>query len=204
MTDAVTDYFERLARYSHDFLDRLPIERRPQKIGEVMGTLQPALDGARPTATAELGAMARPAPVRRPPAPAGMNTIGLLADRLTILCVKVWNVRNKQGDAAAADKLHATHVKQVVDCMATCVEGEKDLLKKVTKLKTDLTIASWEDAYYGLLASNILLWEAQEILYLRDLNEVPCEELREYIKWFSYGNIDRNACISACEAFYWG
>ena len=29
------------------------------------------------------------------------------------------------------------------------------------------------------------------------------KELRDYIKWFSYGNIDRNKCISACETRYW-
>ena len=201
--DALVSYFYRLARYSHDFLDRLPIPRRPQDIGEVLARLKPALAGQRAVAVGEIAALDRPAPPRREPRPAGMNTIGLLADRLTILCIKAWNVRQKQGDADAADRLQATHIAEIVQCLAACVPGEKDLLAKVSTLRSDLEVTSWEDAYYGLLASNILMWEAQEILYLRDLDSTPCEELRDYIRWFSSSNIQRNACISACESFFW-
>jgi hypothetical protein len=203
VTDAVTGYFETLARYSERLLDRLPIQRQPQSISDVMGVLQPALEAARGEGVRELETLERPPPPRRDPAPVGMNTIGILADRLTILCVKAWNLQNKQHDPVAAEALRRTHVKQIVDCMAFCAPGEADLLKKVTGLTSDVDTSSWEQAYYGLLASNILLWEAQEVLYLKDINTAPCEELRDYIKWFSYGNIDRNKCISACEVRYW-
>ena len=203
MTDPVTRYFEALARYSEALLDRLPIQRRPQAIGEVMGVLQPALEAARAASVPELLALERPPPQGAASGPVGMNTIGILADRLTILCVKAWNIEHKQGDAAGAEALRRTHLKQVVDCMASCGPGEADLLKKVTGLTSDVDVSSWEQAYYGLLASNVLLWEAQEVLYLKDINTAPCEELRDYIRWFSYGNIDRNKCISACERWYW-
>ena len=203
MTDAITSYFETLADYSERLLDRLPIQLRPQSIREVMGVLQPALEDARQGSVRQLTALDRPAPPRREPAPVGMNTIGILSDRLTILCVKAWNIENKQKDPAGAATLRRTHVKQIVDCMASCSPGEADLLKKVTQLTSEVDTSSWEQDYYGLLASNILLWEAQEVLYLRDINTASCEELRDYIKWFSYGNIDRNKCISACERHYW-
>ena len=201
--DAITRYFEALAGYSEALLDRLPIQRRPQAIGEVMGVLQPALEDARGRSVGELARLDRPSPPARETGPVGMNTIGILADRLTILCVKAWNLEHKLGDAAGAQALRRTHLKQIVDCMASCGPGEADLLKKVTGLTSDVDASSWEHAYYGLLASNILLWEAQEVLYLQDINIAPCEELRDYIRWFSYGNIDRNKCISACERLYW-
>jgi hypothetical protein len=201
--DELTDYFRRLAVFSHDFLDRLPIARRPQSIHEVMARLQPALDEAMAASVEELRALNRPSPPLSEPAGAGMNTVGLLADRLTILCIKAWNVRHKQNAPEEASVLFQRHVGQVVDSMACCVPGEKDLLKKVTHLTSKLVPVDWEDSYYGLLASNVLLWEAQEILYLKDLDTVECDELRHYIKWFSYGNIDRNTCISACEEHYW-
>jgi hypothetical protein len=203
VSDAITGYFEALARYSEGLLDRLPIQLRPQGIGEVMGVLQPALQAAREGSVRELEALERPPPPAREAGPVGMNTIGILADRLSILCVKAWNLEHKQRDPEAAQTLRRTHLRQIIDCMASCGPGEADLLKKVTGLTSDVDVASWEHAYYGLLASNVLLWEAQEVLYLQDINTASCEELRDYIRWFSYGNIDRNKCISACERRYW-
>lgn len=203
MTNPIARYFEYLADFSFEFMNRLPIEREPQTIEVVMSKIRPALDNARGEAVEQIRKLDRPSPQASEKKPAGMNTIGLLADRLTILCIKAWNVEYKQNDPVKAQKIRNDHIKQITDCMSTCVEGNKDLLRKVTKLKSDLSIKSWEESYYGLLSSNILLWEAQEILYLRDINLVQPEELRDYIKWFSYGNIDRNICIECCEEFYW-
>lgn len=203
MDDPIAAYFDRLARFSYQFLDRLPIPRRPQDIREVLAVLKPSLDQQQSGAVMELAGLDRPPPRRGEPVPAGMNTVGLLADRLTILCIKAWNVKNKQNDDKAAEYLQHFHIRQIVDCLAVCVPGEKDLLRKVSTLKSGLKLTSWEDSYYGLLAANIIMWEAQEILYMRDLEAAEGEELREYIQWFSRSNIERNECISACEVFYW-
>ena len=50
-------------------------------------------------------------------------------------------------------------------------------------------------------ARDILREQTDDALTFAGLKNL--QELRDYIKWFSYGNIDRNKCISACEVRYW-
>ncbi|MBY0430418.1 MAG: hypothetical protein K2Q10_04415, partial [Rhodospirillales bacterium] len=63
--------------------------------------------------------------------------------------------------------------------------------------------AGFGQAWYGLLTINVLLWEAQETLYGADLDRADGETLRDYITWFSWGNVRRNAFIALCERLYW-
>jgi hypothetical protein len=55
----------------------------------------------------------------------------------------------------------------------------------------------------GLLTTNLQLWEAQEVLYLRDIASLSCDEIRGYVDFFSRGNIRRNAFIEAVDKMYW-
>ena len=41
------------------------------------------------------------------------------------------------------------------------------------------------------------------MLYIKDIGQAPDRELRDYIKWFSHGNIQRNVFIELCEQRYW-
>lgn len=201
----IRDYFVQVAEYSRTLMDRLPIPGAIQPIAETFGTLKPALDSWQAREIATLAALNRPAPDRtvRTDVPAGMNTIGILADRLTILMCKEWYLRNRNGKAAAADELFRTQTMDIITAMAHVTPGHAKLLEKVSNIRTDAVAGSFEEAYYGLLAANILMWETQEMLYTRDMESVPAEELRDYIRFFSQANMLRNAHIAHSETLYW-
>lgn len=204
-TARIEEYFLRLAGYSRDLMDRLPIPNAIQPIAQTFGTLKPALDDGLPAELTVLKALARPAPSREVAgdAPAGMNTIGILADRLTILMCKEWYLRHRQGRAADADRVFDTQTREIVAALARVAPGQATLLEKVSTIRTDARAESFEEAYYGLLAANVLMWETQEMLYTRDMETVPAEELRDYIRFFSQANMLRNAYIVFSEALYW-
>jgi hypothetical protein len=132
-----------------------------------------------------------------------MNSIGILADRLTILICKEWYLRHRQDKPGAADQVAEIQIPDIVTCLALVRPGHAGLLDKVSSIRVDWPVASFDEAYYGLLAANLLMWETQEMLYTRDMGAVPAEELRDYIRFFSQANMMRNACISAGERLYW-
>lgn len=206
-SDAATlrDYFAGIARYSTDLLDRLPIPARIQPIAQTFATLKPVIDAWRPAEVARLDAMARPAPRRRSPDDpvAGMNTVGILADRLTILVCKEWYLRHRQRAPERADEIRREQIPDIVTCLSMVRPGHPRLLEKVGKLDVDTVATGFGDAYYGLLAANVLMWETQEMLYTRDMEAVTAEELRDYIRFFSQANMMRNAYITQAEILYW-
>jgi hypothetical protein len=53
------------------------------------------------------------------------------------------------------------------------------------------------------VTTNLLLWEAQEILYNHDISALPDDELRKYILFFSRHNLKRNVSIEASDRLYW-
>lgn len=138
-----------------------------------------------------------------PRLPPGMNTIGILADRLTILLVKEWCLRHKDGKVAVADDLFRQQTMEIITVLAGTTPGIATLLEKVSSHQTGEAASSWEQAYFGLLSADILMWETQEMLYKRNMDAVPAEELRDYIRFFSQANMQRNAHIRDCEKLYW-
>ena len=200
----VRTYFAGVAACSRDLLDRLPISDRIEPIAETFRRLKPALDGCKPAELARLQALGRPRPDRpRDARPAGMNTIGVLADRLTILICKEWYLRHRQRAPAAADEIARFHTSDILTALSEARPGDAKLLEKVSSITTGATAASFEEAYYGLLSANILMWETQEMLYTRDMESVAPEELRDYIRFFSHANMMRNEFIKKSEILYW-
>lgn len=202
---AAHSYFAALAGYSCDLMQRLPICEQIEPIAATFARLKPALDEGRPAEVARLAAFRRPAPERpHDPTPAGMNTVGILADRLAILVCKDWYLRHRQHRPAEADTVRLRQLPDIVTALALARPGHVRLLEKVSSLPNGGSVGSFEEAYYGILAANILMWETQEMLYTRDMDAVPTEELRDYIRFFSQANMLRNACIAHCETHYWG
>ncbi len=201
---AAHGYFAALAGYSRDLMDRLPISPAIETLAATFARLRPALDEGRPAEVARLAALHRPTPQPGPDAgPAGMNTIGILADRLTILVCKEWYLRHRQQRPAEAETVLQTHIPDIVASLAAARPGHAKLLEKVSALPTGTAAGSFAEAYYGILSANILMWETQEMLYTRDMDAVPAEEVRDYIRFFSQANMLRNACIAACETWFW-
>jgi hypothetical protein len=198
-------YFVAVSAESRGLMDRLPIPRRIEPLEKIMGTLRAALATQAPQALASLKALDRPAPPKATGErhPVGMNTIGILADRLTILLVKEWCLRHKEGKPAVADDLFRNQTMEIIAVLAGTSPGIAGLLEKVSNIDPGAVARSWEEAYFGLHSANILMWETQEILYKSNMDELSGDELRDYIRFFSQANMERNAYIKQCETLYW-
>jgi hypothetical protein len=198
-------YFVDLYKRSKELLDQLPIELTPQPLDYTLNKLMPAINNVQHEATNSFMAMAAtPHTLPDNKSAQGLNTIGMLTDRFTILLIREWCLRNKGNkNEAKADQLFNTQTTEIMKAMAEAKQGYSSLNSKVTNIKADAKADSWEAAYYGLLTTNLLLWESQEVLYIKDIQSLPVEEIRDYIKWFSFGNILRNEYIELCELRYW-
>lgn len=133
----------------------------------------------------------------------GLNSIGLLSDRLTILSIKYNALKLRKKMFKEAKHLKDIEIKDTIKCLAKAEKSNGFNFIKITKKNRDIEVNNWNEAYAKLLITNITLWEAQEILYLKDLDNVSSRELRKYIRLFSNLNIKRNQLISECERYYW-
>ncbi|MDR2840079.1 MAG: hypothetical protein LBV75_02265 [Paludibacter sp.] len=197
-------YFEKLADYSKKVLDSLPIEKEVQALDYAVNKLYGVLKNIGAAESAKIKDLwdCETLP-ETPNVPVGLNTLGLLIDRFTILIIKEWCLRNKNNNPAKADELYRTQTQEIIHALAACRKGAASLNSKITNIKTSVTADSWEEAYFGMLAINLVLWESQEVLYIKDISKLPTEELRDYIHWFAYGNMQRNVLIELCEKKYW-
>jgi hypothetical protein len=200
----IAEYFNTLARNSYDHLNNLPISLQPEPLEAIMNRLKPALDHRSDSAITALKQFLRPEHTYMPSTSGvGLNTIGMLADRMTILVIREWSIRNKRNDHDAARLVYENQTKDITLAMANTAPGTSAINDKLTRLVSGARAQTWEEAYWGLFSTNLLLWESQEILYIKDIALLPSEELRSYIKWFAEGNIERNQFIQLCEHNYW-
>jgi hypothetical protein len=199
-------YFLELARYGSGLLDRLPIEPEPQPLEYALGKLAPALETLREEELRQVRLIQRPRPEYDPATECaiGLNTIGMLADRFTILIIKEWCLRHKKGaNPAKADELFKAQTQDIIAALSDSRPGSSSLNSKITSIKSGVLAADWAEAFWGLFTTNLLLWESQEMLYIKDITQAPYEELRSYIHWFSRGNIRRNDYMELCEKLFW-
>lgn len=201
------DYFTQLARQSTGFLDTLPIEKTPQPLAYALEALAPAIEKMKSTGVQQIRCLNRPTPSTqmRSDAGIGLNTVGMLTDRFTILLIKEWSLRHKGNppNPAKADELFQTQTLDIIAALAKAQPGSSALNSKITSIKSAVTAADWAEAFWGLLTTNLLMWESQEMLYIKDISQAPYQELRDYISWFSFSNIQRNVFIEFCEKRYW-
>lgn len=203
---AQREYFLKLARYGTGLLDKLPIEREPQPLEYALGKLAPLLDELRVAEIAAIADLQKPAVPSDEPSElgVGLNSIGMLADRFTILIIKEWCLRNKGArDARKAAALFEGQTLDIIEALSLARPGSSAMNSKITTIKGDARALNWVEAFFGLLTTNLLMWESQEMLYIKNIADEPIDELRAYIKWFSYSNIRRNEYIAYCEHYFW-
>lgn len=203
MSDARLVFFTDLFRRSLELVARFPLTVEPPRMAQITGVLEPAAGHLRRTPAFPAPPHARPSAVGGEHAATGLNTVGMLLDRLSILSIKHWNLVHRRGAAQQAETLAATQVEELIRALAEARPGFSSLNNKMTNHTVDAESSSFPEAYSGLLTTNLLLWEAQEILYNHDINALPCEELRAYIEFFSRGNLQRNYFIEASDALFW-
>ncbi|MEQ8542292.1 MAG: hypothetical protein RIB93_33165 [Coleofasciculus sp. D1-CHI-01] len=191
------EYFRQLAAAYYSFL---------QQVGDRWSSqsqLQAALDDYREEAIATLQSLHRPdPPPQTPPEFVGLNTVGLLSDRLSILTIKEWCLRNQNQDEEKAQRLYKTQTLDIIATLAQAPRAKSALNSKLTRHQADIHVPTWEAAIYELLAANITIWKAQEALYCHDL-ESRGDRFKHYVRWFPQVNVRRDALIQACETLYW-
>ena len=212
MPDAGLQFFQQLYQRSRELVGRFPLTTEPPTMDYIGGVLEPAVDAERPASPfANPGpAVAqgrRAAGVLEDGASAGravgLNTVGMLLDRMSILSVKAWNLEHRAKAPEKAEQLARTQVAELVAALADASPGHSSINNKLTSHRTDVAARDFAAACYNLVTTNLLLWEAQEILYNHDISVLPSEELRKYIQFFSRHNLARNVSIEASDALYW-
>ncbi|SDH42078.1 hypothetical protein SAMN04488062_10787 [Flavobacterium omnivorum] len=201
------NYFVKLSTYAKSLLDTLPIEKEPQPLQYAVEKLYGKLKQIKEDEVEKLKILwvkknfIQELPKKKDSI--GLNTIGSLTDRFTILIIKEWCLRNKSNNVQNANNLFENQTKDIIRCLANSVPGNSAINSKITNIKTDVIAQDWEEAFFGLLAVNLVLWESQEVLYIKDISLLPAEELRAYIHWFAHGNMERNVLMELCESRYW-
>jgi hypothetical protein len=202
------EYFLKLADYAHDLFNRLPIELEPKPLDYALNLLKPQVEFLK---TAEIeqirdlrGVYQKIAVPGNSNKWQGLNSIGMLMDRFTILLIREWSLQYKlHKNPDKAQKIREEQTLDIIEAMSYAAPGSASLNSKITNIKSDISASNWEEAFYGLLTINLILWESQEVLYIKDISVLPCEELRAYIDWFSKGNIMRNEYIQLVEELFW-
>ena len=200
------DYFTELYAASSAFIAALRLPAVAGTLEEILGGTRLDIEQRRAESVAgfcRLRGRLGGAPAARAPAAVGLNTIGMLCDRLTVLAMREWVLRHRLGDAPQAEQLRAMQVAELLGALGQVAPGHSSYTQKLTSLPAGAGPRHWEDSYFGLLATNVLLWEAQEVLYGGRIQGLPCEELRRYVAWFSEGNLRRNDLIAGCERTFW-
>ena len=207
MLQPLINYFIELTAKSYQLVGQVGLSSDPAPLGQLLPELSARLEALKGRTIASYEALKRPAPLvstHEMGLGVGLNTVGMLADRLTILIIKEWCLRNKgTPNPAKADELYQTHTLDVIHALAQARPGSSATNTKITRHTANASAECWEEAFFGLLSTNTLMWESQEVLYVKDITTLPYEELRDYMSWFSFSNIQRNEFIQLCEIHYW-
>ncbi len=208
MSNDPAGFFNDLAERAIALVDTFPLTIEAPPMAHVLAVLEPAVLAARDAAPFE----APPAPVKAAvtaalatatPRSAGLNTVGMLLDRLSILAVKHWNLIHRAGSPERAGALRGGQMAEIITALAEAAPGQSSINNKMTRRVAEAAPDTFGEACYGLFTTNLLLWEAQEVLYNHDIEVLPADELRRYIVFFSRGNLLRNTFIQACDETYW-
>lgn len=127
----------------------------------------------------------------------GMNTFGILLDRITILICK-----NRFSTDEESRNIASEQLKNVVKMLVCCGIGDPALLKKEQVHPEFTNYVSPGHAAVVLLRANIGMWINQDLLYSKNVDEVSSTRLRDYIKFFSRENSMRNTSISYLDNWF--
>lgn len=122
--------------------------------------------------------------------PIGLNTIGMLVDRLSILTIK--GVIQKRG----ADDQLREQIEEMLVAIQFCQNGKSSSFNKITNIQSSNSASHPVEIVLQLAYTNLMLWLAQDVLYLRGAGALPDQELRAYIGFFAEKNVLRNELIA--------
>jgi len=117
-------YFLKLIDYSNEIITCLPIESELKPLKYVLERLKPESESIKKEKIKRLKNLKHPfrfIDSIDTKLGTGLNSIGMLTDRLTILIVKGWCLRNKNNsDLEKADKIYKEQVLDIVEAIYSC------------------------------------------------------------------------------------
>jgi len=135
----------------------------------------------------------------------GMNSPGILWDRLTILNCKL--LFTSPDSLHHKPSLHKNlgnvllELTSVMKALNNSLPAKHILLAKESTNRQK-TVVPLEDSLWSLQSSNIAMWINQDLLYTVSVDDVGPQRLRDYIHFFSKANRIRNIAIENIELFY--
>ena len=135
----------------------------------------------------------------------GMNSPGILWDRLTILNCKFFftdpisphfkpNIHTKKTDVRI-------ELKSVLNALHLAKPAKNILLAKEATVRQK-NVNSIGKSLWELQSSNLAMWINQDLLYTVNVDDVGPKRLKDYIKFFSFANRVRNTAIEKIEIYY--
>ncbi len=165
--------------------------------------LEQACCSHRHVAIAELKNVVRPTHfIARTDRSVGLNSVGLLLDRLSILSIKAWCLRDLDNSCLEATRVCNEQILDITGALSEAIPAQNCLNSKLTIYQTSVKADNWESAIYDLMTTNLLIWQAQEALYCKSSVEAV-QQFQAYISLFPEINLRRDALIHSCEYLYW-
>ena len=135
----------------------------------------------------------------------GMNSPGILWDRLTILnCKYLFTAPDSVHHKPALHKNLGNvmaELKSVMKALSHALPARNILLAKEATNRQHAIVPLGE-SLWALQMSNIAMWINQDLLYTVSAEDVDTQRLRDYITFFSKANRIRNTAIESIELFY--
>ena len=135
----------------------------------------------------------------------GMNSPGILWDRLTILNCK--QLFTSPDSIHHKPDLHRNlgnvfnEIRSVCNALNKSLPAKHILLAKEATAR-QMSVVPLEESLWLLQQSNIAMWINQDLLYTVSADDVDPQRLRDYIRFFSLANRIRNTAIENIELFY--
>ena len=135
----------------------------------------------------------------------GMNTPGILWDRLTILVCKLvlassFSRHSTSPSAVLGDEV-MTQINGVLEVLHNSMPAKTVLLAKEQTARVS-EAQSLSKSLLKLLQSNLGMWINQDLLYSKDADLVPSSRLNSYIIFFGRYNSKRNSSIEEIDLLY--
>jgi len=126
----------------------------------------------------------------------GMNTPGLLLDRLSILVCKAF-LSSNPGRGLADEQIKGVGLALSSSGLSPHNLLEKEQVETAhVKPRKKVQLI---DTMIELHFSNIAMWINQDLLYTRDPENASCDRLRDYISFFKKSNSRRNESIAIID-----
>ena len=193
----VQDYFLEIAQEYQQILETVCLSWSSQE------KLEEACLSDRHVAIARLKNIHRPPHfIDRTDRSVGLNSVGLLLDRLSILSIKAWCLQDLDNSRLDATQLCNHQILDITGALSEAVPAKNSLNSKLTIYQTSVKADEWESAIYDLMTTNLLIWKAQETLYCKSSVEAA-QQFQTYMSLFPEINLRRDALIRRCEHLYW-